>query len=61
MFLFLQIVSDFLLSIQIYFAVRECYKMVLSTVAFCRRSYLRISTFQGILGFSFYLIEVEVL
>ena len=33
----------------------ECYGKVFRMIAFCKHIYLRNSTFQGILGFSFYL------
>ena len=54
-FQFLQIVFDVQWSIQNYFVVCGCYRKVLSIIAFCKHTYLRNSTFQGILGFSFYL------
>ena len=34
--------------------------MVLNIIAFCKRTCLRNLTFQGILGFSFCLLVVEV-
>ena len=49
-----------MLSNQSYFVVEECCKMVLSTIAFYIRIYLRNLAFQETFVFSFYLLVVEV-